>query len=364
MRTLLEIREKIKHLYAQNDVFILPVAKFLLAFLTFNILNAKLGYFTRLDSLSVVLMAALVCSFLPVGATIFVAALFCLAHLYTLSMEVALVGLCVFLLLFMVYFRFSPKEAPALLITPILFVLKIPYVAPILFGLVATPACAVSMSCGILLYYFINSVTTNAATVATMSDDEMIAKLRLVVDALLSNKAMLVLMVAFSLTLIVVYLLRRLPVTYAWTIAMVSGVIVNLIALLVGDLFYDTNMSIGGAILGSLLALVLAKILEFFRFCVDYTRTERVQFEDDEYYYYVKAVPKITVPGASKKVKKINTARSKSTARPQPAARTVTTERTATATGAKRQPIQAQGRSLTYSGENLDEEFFEDFEEL
>ena len=28
---------------------------------------------------------------------------------------------------------------------------------------------------------------------------------------------------------------------------------------------------------------------------VDYSRTENVQFEDDEYYYYVKAIPKMSV---------------------------------------------------------------------
>ena len=33
-------------------------------------------------------------------------------------------------------------------------------------------------------------------------------------------------------------------------------------------------------------------------------RTERVQFEDDEYYYYVKAVPKISVTQSKKQVKK------------------------------------------------------------
>ena len=38
---------------------------------------------------------------------------------------------------------------------------------------------------------------------------------------------------------------------------------------------------------------------------MDYSRTERVQFEDDEYYYYVKAVPKNTVALTEKKVKKI-----------------------------------------------------------
>jgi hypothetical protein len=39
---------------------------------------------------------------------------------------------------------------------------------------------------------------------------------------------------------------------------------------------------------------------------VDYSRTEYVQFEDDDYYYYVKAVPKLTVSAPDVKVQKIN----------------------------------------------------------
>jgi len=49
--------------------------------------------------------------------------------------------------------------------------------------------------------------------------------------------------------------------------------------------------------------------LQFFVFNVDYSRTELVQFEDDEYYYYVKAVPKITLATPEKSVKRINTQR-------------------------------------------------------
>jgi hypothetical protein len=45
-----------------------------------------------------------------------------------------------------------------------------------------------------------------------------------------------------------------------------------------------------------------------------------VQYEDDEYYYYVKAVPKITITGEDVKVKHINgkkTRRTDSVARTQ-----------------------------------------------
>ena len=45
--------------------------------------------------------------------------------------------------------------------------------------------------------------------------------------------------------------------------------------------------------------------MKLFFFSVDYSRTENVQFEDDEYYYYVKAVPKVGVQMPEKQVKHI-----------------------------------------------------------
>ena len=117
----------------------------------------------------------------------------------------------------------------------------------------------------------------------------------------------LVVIAAFSVTIIVVYFLRRLSVNYAWTIAMIAGAMVNIVILLMGDLLYDINISVFGILAGSILALLVAKVIEFFRFCVDYSRTEKVQYEDDEYYYYVKAVPKMTVTAPTNTVKRINT---------------------------------------------------------
>ena len=79
-----------------------------------------------------------------------------------------------------------------------------------------------------------------------------------------------------------------------------------MIAVLAGDMSVGVTVSIGGVILGGLVSLALAFVLKFFVFSVDYTRTERLQFEDDEYYYYVKAVPKVTLSVPEKTVKKIS----------------------------------------------------------
>ena len=84
------------------------------------------------------------------------------------------------------------------------------------------------------------------------------------------------------------------------------GGLVNFIVLFTGYVLLGISGRITGLVAGSLISLAVALILEFLFFNLDYTRTERVQFEDDEYYYYVKAVPKIYVAEKEKRVKKFN----------------------------------------------------------
>ena len=90
---------------------------------------------------------------------------------------------------------------------------------------------------------------------------------------------------------------------------MLVGALADIVILLVGDLMYDANFSIAAVILGSAAGAVIALVIQFFHFNLDYARTEKVQFEDDEYYYYVKAVPKMTVAAPEKRVKRITTQR-------------------------------------------------------
>ena len=72
-----------------------------------------------------------------------------------------------------------------------------------------------------------------------------------------------------------------------------------------GALLPGVTVGIVKLLMGSVVSVAVAFCLKFFFFSVDYTRTERVQFEDDEYYYYVKAVPKNMIAEPKKTVKKI-----------------------------------------------------------
>ena len=307
MTTLLVVKQYIKNFISKYEVYLKPLMKLILALASLMMINSKIGYMHRLDNISIVLIVALMCSFMPMNFIIFVAAVFTVLHLYALSLECAAIALVLFLVLFLLYFRFSPKDTLVVLLTPMCFVLKIPYAVPLTMGLIGTPASAISVGCGVIVSYLISYIADSATALSGMDTEDIITKVRYIVDGLLNNKEMLLTIFAFAVTIVIVYLIKRMSINYAWTIAMIAGAIVDVMILLVGDLMFDTNVSIIGIIIGTVFSMLIAKVVEFFAFHVDYSRVEKVQFEDDEYYYYVKAVPKITVAKPSKTVKRINT---------------------------------------------------------
>ena len=316
MTNLLVLKEYLKGIYGKYEIYITPVVKFVLSMITFVMINRKLGFMAKLNSMSIVLIAALLCSFLPMNFMILIASLFLLLHLYAFSLECAIVVFALLLIMFLLYFRFSPKDAVLVMLTPMCCAIKIPFVMPLAAGLTGTPASAVSVGCGVIIYNIFQYISDNVATLNSMDEENAIQKYRYVIDGLLNNKTMLVMVFAFAITVLVVYLVRRLSINHSWTIAIAAGALVSIGALLVGDLMLDTNISIISMIIGAAVSVVIVKFLQFFVFNVDYSRTEYVQFEDDEYYYYVKAVPKIMMAKPSKTVKKITS--QKKTVAPPP----------------------------------------------
>lgn len=306
MKNLLVMKEHIKIFYSKNEVYLTPMLKFLLALISLLLINGTWGYMEKIDRFPIVLVAALMCSFLPMNFIILIAALFMLLHLYALSVECTIVVFAVFLVLFLLYFRFSPKDTLVVLFMPLCFILRIPYVMPIAMGLIGTPVSAVSVVCGVAVYYIMAYVSDNMAAFGATDVENTMQKFKMIIDGILDNKAMIMTMVAFVVTLILVYTIRRMSINYAWTVAMIVGTVSNIVILLIGDFMLDTNISILGTFLGGCVSIGIVKLLEFFLFHVDYSRTEYTQFEDDEYYYYVKAIPKIMVTAPEKSVKKIN----------------------------------------------------------
>lgn len=306
MTQLLVLKERLIKFYARLEIYILPLLKFVTALIVLLIINGNLGYMYRLKNPAIVIMVALACSFLPSNMIIIVAAAYVILHLYALSLECAIVVLLVFVLMFVLYFRFSPKDSMAVLLTPICFALRIPYVMPLTMGFIGNPMSVVSVGSGTVVYYMLKYIKDNETQLGNLEADSAAANFKYVVDNIMNNKEMVLMAVAFGITIVLVYLVKRLSIDHSWRIALGVGAISNIMVIFIGDLSLDIDANLGATILGSIVSVLFVIVLQFFVFNVDYSRTEYVQFEDDEYYYYVKAIPKISVTTPAVKVKRIN----------------------------------------------------------
>lgn len=307
MATLLEVRGLIKRFYARYDVYVKPVLKFFLALINFLLINSKVGFMQQLRSPLIAIALSLICALLPLNATVVFAGIVLIAHAYALSLEACAVTAGLLVVMYLLYFRISSKCGILLIITPICFMLGIPYVVPLIGGLLFGPAAAVPAGCGAVIHYLMSYMSQNTTSLGTGEIDSGATKVASLVESLVNNKEMFICVLAMILTVLVVYFIRRLSVDHSWELAIGIGTVVNVLMHLIGALLPGVTVGIVKLLLGSIVSVALAFVVKFFAFSVDYTRTERVQFEDDEYYYYVKAVPKNVIAEPKKTVKKIAT---------------------------------------------------------
>ncbi|MBS4980642.1 MAG: hypothetical protein KHZ72_04650 [Lachnospiraceae bacterium] len=307
MNSLYVWKEEMQKLYARYAKYIDKVLQLILGILVFGMINSKLGYMELAASKYVTAGLAVLFTFLPPVCMAVAAAVLILLHMFSLSMAVFAVTAAVFLMMFIFYFRFAAGTAMILLLTPLAFLFKVPYIIPIVYGLIGTPVYLVPVVCGTVVYFMLHFVVASAtAFKGGTGAERLMEAVTEFTKQIFTNKEMLIFVLAFSVCLLIVYATRRSSFDYAWKVAIAAGIISNIVLIVSGELVFDVHISYGSMIGGNVAAGLIAVVLEFFVFTVDYSRTEQIQFEDDEYYYYIKAVPKISVPALKKTIKKIN----------------------------------------------------------
>lgn len=308
MTKLLEIKEHIRNFCNRFEIYIVPVCKAAIAFVLFFLLSQRLGYAEQVSSIIVTIILTLVCALLPANMIVIFGTIIVLINMWSLSLPAFIFTAAVFLILYVLYFRLSPQKGFYAALTPIALMFNVPYIIPISIGLMDDdPGAVFAVGAGSLSYYMVHSISLNAASISVMNEgDNVLTKLTEVINQVISNKEMLWvtgLLVAASL---IVWAIRRLKVDYAWLIAIVVGAIAQFIGRYVININLHIVTDFLMLVLGIVAAVAVGFVLQFFFFNLDYERTERVQFEDEEYYYYVKAIPKKIVTGTEKKVKKFS----------------------------------------------------------
>lgn len=310
MTTLITIRDAIKEFVAKYEKIVMPVLKFIGTLLILISYNSSMGYSSQMSNPAVIGIVAFICAFIPIQLIVLLLGIVGFVHMYAVSMEIGLLYAGLFLLMYFLYLRFAPKYGWIIVIMPLLYMLKLHYMIPIVVAVFVGPVGIVPVVFGIIFYYFTVHVKDLVALLATASEEDSIQGFSYVLNGMMQDKQMLLTIVVFILVIAVTYVIYRQSFEYSWMIAIGTGAILSIILFLVGGIVLEADINILTIFLGTVGGALLAIVAQFFKGVLDYSRTEVVQYEDDDYYYYVKAVPKVRVAEQNVEVKKINEQRS------------------------------------------------------
>lgn len=302
MTHLLVMRERLIRFYQDHARIVNALFRFLISFVTFFSINQLVGYNPVLNSWYVVVAFSVVNTVLPMSVLIFLAAAYTVFHVYYVSVSLALVILLVFLIAYLVYLRFLPEHGYVILAVPVLYGLHLQYLVPILLGLIGAPVAVIPMSCGVICYYALKCITT---VIGTATEESMVL-FNQAFQMIFTNQEMYLAIAVFAIVMVTVNMICSQEFHYVYETAITAGVIVNILLILLLSFPFNVEVHVLYLLASSVFSGLLAWLIQFFQVVLNYSAVEYLQFEDDEYYYYVKAVPKMNIAVGEKRVKRFN----------------------------------------------------------
>lgn len=293
MEQLWKFRRMCIHVAEEFAFLLIPLLKFVTAYLAFSTINKQIGYMTKLDNMFILLALSLISAVLPNMVMIMLAAVLLILQCYGVHLFACVFVVLTLLLLYIFLQRFSEKYSILLILTPLALAFGQAPLIAVAGGLLLGPAALLPICSGTLVYTVISVVAQCAPDIHGVEIKEFTTVITPLLDSVMGKTDTILLLIILASVFLIVYALRRLSVPYAWQIALVCGALAFLVLVLVGGFFMETSMTAATMLPGILMALILGEILTFFCCGLEYRKTQRLQFEDDDYYYYVKAVPKV-----------------------------------------------------------------------
>ena len=305
MSALSTFREKIKGFYGQYSSIINMGVRFLLAMIVLLSINSRIGYNAFFAGVPVIVGMSVLAALTNVKFLVFLSAVSVFANCMSLGWDIGAISAALMIILLILFVVFVPGDSSAVIVTPLCIMFGVPALAPIGYGLKRTPACIAAMIPGIVMYYFIDAVERQGSTIRAMEQNEFLARIQLLSKAVMDNKYLVLNLVAICVVLIIVYAIRRLSINFSWWIAVIIGGALYIVMMILTSLALNIEIDITMLLAGTGAAILIAIVFLLFAHNVRYSMSEKLTFEDDEYYYYVKAIPKTALPQGGRVVQTI-----------------------------------------------------------
>ena len=314
MTTLLEIKEQIVSLYKRVEFILLPVIKFIFAMIILSKVSGFMDNFDSTGKLEILnkttirMAMSLIVAFVPSTWFVFLIIVNICGRLFFVSIEATVIVLIVLMVMYLMFLRLFPKQAYLAIVVPFMFQMNLAYVLPLLVGLLVGPAAIIPVAVGVasffLAAYIPGLLEMRAADLSEMPV-VLIDMYKYFMSSATQDRTMMIFIGVFAVVIVATYFVARLEMDFIHYIAIAFGGLVMIFGFIIGNIVMNGNAKIGSVILGTIVAVIIVGVVQFFRFSLDYQKSEKHQFEDDDFYYYVRAVPKMKIAKSNKEVKTI-----------------------------------------------------------
>lgn len=308
MKTIITVWKKIEEFYYAHKTILNYVFRVVVLFVSLLLLKNHTGYNTLLTNFWVIVAISVLGAFAPYKYFLLILLAYTAVQMYSISLAVGIVVTIIFVIMYLLFFRYSPNYAMVMILTPILFIIRLELLVPLLLAIMSPAISGITILFGTIFFYIVKFVDINATAISSTVGMDELAKGQMLIEGVFSGYEFLFMTIIMIAVFLVVHFLKKISVNYSNEIAIASGTGMFIVLTIAAELLFGdlTTSKLLGYTLGAIGTGVIAYIINMIKNPLDYTRTELVEFEDEEYQYYVRAVPKATFEKEIVNVKKIN----------------------------------------------------------
>ena len=308
MKVLLTIRNRIETFYGRFSRVMEFALRLVLSFLCLLAVRGNLGYNTLLSQMWFIIAFAVVCAFISVKALPVILGAYTAMQITSLSLGVGISVFILMAILYILFLRMGSGYGYALLLMILCSIIKIPLAVPLILAIAAPISSVVIVISGNIVYYMLHYISVNTAVFTGYAGNGEITIASAFVNGIFTYKEFIYSLLITVLVFLIVCIVKRINMNHANDMAAAVGAGAYIILTLITNVILSllTFPKLRTIIIGTIAALVIALIAENILLPLDFTKAEHMEFEDEEYHYYVRAVPKVALDRENVHVTRIN----------------------------------------------------------
>lgn len=293
MKEIYKLKEEILDLYRTTGMPLIIVSKIIITLIAVVLINLNIGALDQFKGVGIIFIVSILVGVLPISLGTFILMCFTIGHVYAVSYVAAAIIAVTLAVIYIFGHLFSPRETYMFVATFIMCLMGGVYAVPLVLAMLGSALGVVPVLGGIVWY---SMITVVSDVKGLLAEGGMTEAVFTVVDGVLDNRIISLTLIAAAISYVVASVIKNTSINESWKWGLLAAGSSNLVIMVLGGILTTTAVPYASVLIGTIIGLILGLIVEIFVHNVDYRGAEVLRFEDDEYCYVVKAVPKKDPP--------------------------------------------------------------------